>query len=264
MYQEGLRQYRGLAHLTWGPDGEMVVSITGRDLGGHLGAAGFSFPVSTVTKSEGGRVVDLWGRAEALFEPGSVYQTFVSYVEEVEATSPPGLPMKSPAFFFYPDDRVFQAGAKISMALPETDENQRIGLYRRNRHGDWSFVGRQSAEPRGAIEARVRSFSTFALLEDQIAPLIWRVRPSNGSQTQDRQPILSAKVRDMGSGIGREEDVAVILDGQTLISRYDPPVEAVLFRPKEPLALGEHLLEIVVRDRAGNESQAHSHFHIIP
>jgi hypothetical protein len=264
LYSEGLRQYRGLAPLMPGSDGMVVVSITGRDLEGHLGATAFSFPLSTITRSGGGRVADLGGRVEALFEPGSVYQAFVSYVEEVEATSPPGLPLKSPAFFFYPDDRVFQGRATISMLLPETEKNQRIGLYRLNQQGDWSFIGHHSGERHGAIEARVRSFSTFALLEDQVAPLIWRVRPEDGSPTKERCPVLSAKVRDVGSGIGREEDVVMILDGQILISQYDPPIEAVFFRSRESLALGQHLLEVVVRDRAGNESRAQSHFHIIP
>jgi hypothetical protein len=242
----------------------VVVSITGRDLGGRLGATAFSFPVSTITRGGGGRVADLGGRVEALFEPESVYETFVSYVEEVEVSSPPGLPMKSPAFFFYPDDRVFQKRATVSIDLPEAEESESIGLYRLNRRGDWSFVGRHGGESHGAIGARVRSFSTFALLEDQIAPVVWKVRPGDGSRTRERRPVLSAKVRDVGSGIGREEDVILILDGHTLISRYDPQVEAVLFRPRESLALGVHLLEVVARDRAGNESRAQSHFTIVP
>ena len=264
VYSEGLQQYRGLAPLVLGSDGMVVVSITGRDLAGQLGAAAFSFPVSTITRSGGGRVGDLGGRVEALFEPGSVYQSFASYAQEAEATSPPGLPMKSPVFFLYPDDCIFQRRATVWLILPEEEANERIGLYRLSRDGNWSFVGRISDQMEGAIGAQVRSFSTFALLEDQISPLVWRIRPRDGSRTQERRPVLSAKVRDVGSGIGREEDVIMILDGHTLISEYDPPVEAVLFRPRESLALGEHLLEVVVRDRAGNESRAQSHFTIVP
>lgn len=265
MFQEGSRQYRGLAPLVPGLDGDVVVSITGRDLGGSLGAAGFTFPVATITRDEGGKVGDIQEGIEALFQPGSVYQTFMGYVEEVKASSPPGLPMKSPAFFLYPNDCVFDGLATVFMAPSEGVEgNDRMGLYRLSRDGKWRYVGHISDGPAGAIGARVRAFSTFALLEDQIAPLIWRVRPKDGSQTRRRRPTLSAKVKDVGSGIGQEENVILVLDGQTLISQYDPPVEAVFHKPKEHLALGEHLLEILVRDRAGNQTRAQSRFTIIP
>jgi hypothetical protein len=71
-------------------------------------------------------------------------------------------------------------------------------------------------------------------------------------------------VRDSGSGIGSEKDVILMLDGKRLISRYDPPIEAVIYQPGEPLTLGEHLLEVIVRDRAGNQSHATSRFTVIP
>lgn len=265
VYQEEPCRYRGLAPLILGLDGDAVISITGRDLGGHLGAAGFSFPVCTVTRNGGGRVADSQGQVVALFQPGSVYESFVARAEQVKAGSVPGLPMKSRAFSLYPNDFVFREAASVFLKAPqEEEENHRIGLYRLTRHGKWSFVGRITGEGDGTIGARVRNFSTFALLEDQIPPVIWRLRPGEKSRTRQRRPVLSAKLRDMGSGIGREEDVLLRLDGQTLISRYDPPVEAVLARPERPLDLGEHLLEAVVCDRAGNESRAQSRFTVIP
>ncbi|MCK4273179.1 hypothetical protein KAX22_11020, partial [bacterium] len=104
VYQEELRRYRGLAYLIPGSDGEAVISITGRDLSGSLGAAGFSFSVATVTRSCGGQVGDLHRGIAAHFQPGSVYQTFMSHAEEVKASSSPGLLMKSRPFFLYPDD----------------------------------------------------------------------------------------------------------------------------------------------------------------
>jgi hypothetical protein len=265
VYQEELRRYRGLAYLIPGSDGEAVISITGRDLSGSLGAAGFSFSVATVTRSCGGRVGDLHRGIAAHFQPGSVYQTFMSHAEEVKASSSPGLLMKSRPFFLYPDDCIFEKQATVCIAAQKGErENDRIGVYRLSRGGKWRYVGRIAEGLDGAIGAKVKSFSTFALLEDQIDPAIWRVRPRNGSRTRHRRPVISAKVRDTGSGIGGEENVTLVLDGQTLISRYDPPVESISYRLQEPLDPGEHLLEVLVRDRAGNQARAQSRFTIIP
>jgi hypothetical protein len=121
-------------------------------------------------------------------------------------------------------------------------------------------VGRLLSDDGPAVGARVKSLGTFALLEDGIEPLIWRLRPRDGAAMVERRPVLSAKVRDTGSGIGSELDVILKLDGQRLISRYDPPVEAVVFQPREPLEPGQHVLEVEVVDRAGNRSQAVSRF----
>jgi hypothetical protein len=264
VHQEETGHFRGLLPLEPGLDGEAVVSITGRDLSGAVGAAGFTFPVHAVTRDRGGRVGDLQLGIEVLFEPGSIYQTFMGRVEVAAASSPPGLPMMSPAYSVYPDDCTFDAPARVNVALSEGQAtNERIGLYRRSGSGRWRYIGRLTDGPVGTVGARVRSFSTFALLEDRIDPLIWRLRPADGSQTRDRRPLISIRLRDTGSGIGTEENVNLRVDGQKVISRYDPQIETVFYSPNEDLAYGQHHFEISVRDRAGNESRAESVFTVV-
>jgi hypothetical protein len=265
VYQEGSQQYRGRAPLAFGRDGQAVVSVTARDLGGNLGAAACVFPVAGITRAQGGRLGNLADGVEAVFAAGDIYGDFVGRVELAHVGSGPGLPMRSSAFALFPDDCPFDQPVAVWIALESGQkDNERIGLYRYSSGGTWRYVDRLLRESGDGIGGRVRSFSTFALLEDNIEPSIWRVRPADGARISQRRPYLSANVKDVGSGIGAEEDVVMQLDGHRLISQYDPPFESVCCHPPQPLSPGEHLLEVSVRDRAGNVSRAVSRFTIVP
>jgi hypothetical protein len=262
---ESENRYRGCCSLMGGPDGAAVLTVAGRDLGGDLGVDALTLRIDTVTRGEGGRVGDGTSGIEAVFPPEAVYQAFAARVEEVGASAPPGLLMITPAYTCYPQDRVFDEPAMVWLpASSQEERNQRIGVYRLKDHDKWTYLGRQVREGGGALGARVKTFSTFALLEDRIDPLIWRVKPADGSRLSDRRPSLSAGVRDQGSGIGDEENVVLTLDGQRVISEWDPPVETVRYRPSHPLSPGEHLFEVEIIDRAGNRSRASSRFTILP
>ncbi len=259
------QRYRGRCSLMGGPDGEVVLTVAGRDLSGNLGVDALTLRIDTVNRGEGGRVGDLSSGIEAVFPPGAVYQAFAARIEETRAIAPPGMNMIGPAYTLYPQDRVFDEPATVWMPVPPREEtNGRIGLYRWRGQDNWSYLGRLVREEGSALGARVKTFSTFALLEDRIDPLIWRIKPADGSRLSERRPILSAGIRDQGSGIGREENVVLKLDGRQVIAEWDPPIETVHYRPSQPLSPGEHLFEATVTDRAGNRSNAVSRFIILP
>ena len=52
------------------------------------------------------------------------------------------------------------------------------------------------------------------------------------------------------------------LDGEIVISEYDPEAETLTYRPEANLASGPHRLVVRLRDRAGNETTAESEFTI--
>jgi len=259
------QRYRGRCSLMGGPDGEAVLTVAGRDLSGNLGVDALTLRIANVNRGEGGRVGDLSSGIEVVFPPEAVYQAFAARIEEAQAHAPPGMDMVSPAYTVYPQDRIFDEPATVWLPVPPREEmNLRIGLYRWRGHDSWSYLGRLVREESAALGARVKTFSTFALIEDRIDPLIWRVKPANGSRLSDRRPTLSAGVRDQGSGIGKEQNVVLKLDGRQVIAEWDPPVETVRYRPSQPLSPGEHLFEVAVTDRAGNRSNVVSRFSILP
>ena len=99
-------------------------------------------------------------------------------------------------------------------------------------------------------------------MADETPPTVKIANPRSGSVSEGRRPLLSARVRDGGSGIGREEDVIMELNGQRLISVYDPKSNRVDFQVEEDLEPGEYRLDVTVRDQCGNEARASSSFRI--
>ena len=88
---------------------------------------------------------------------------------------------------------------------------------------------------------------------DETPPEVSGVQPAQGSSVA--APRFSARILDGGSGIGRERDVVLELDGVRLVSEYDPEAARVIAEPDGPLAAGPHKLVITVRDRAANETR---------
>ena len=215
----------------------------------------------TVTREAGGVIRSDDGMAEARFEPGRVYTPLFARAEPVRAEARPDLPLVGNAYRFTPDDVPFDGKASLTLRVPPGfDRPRRLGLYRRTDSGPWRFVDNRVDAEAGAVSGEVGAFSTFGLLLDETPPVIADLNPVDGSKGVDRQPLLSAVIRDAGSGIWREEDIALTLDGKRLMAVYDPDGELVAARPRKPLRPGKHRLEVTVRDICGNEARASSAF----
>jgi hypothetical protein len=151
-----------------------------------------------------------------------------------------------------PADAAFDERVRISMRVGEP--TGRVGVYADDGQGRWVLLGAEVDED-GRLSAGIRAFGRFALMRDSLPPTISRLHPESGSVVE-ADVTFSAGVADAGSGIGREEDVVFELDGNRLISEYDPEAERVTASADESLAAGAHHLVLTLRDAAGNESVA--------
>ena len=109
----------------------------------------------------------------------------------------------------------------------------------------------------------MRTLGRFALLADVVAPRVELLQPKKNAKLKDRRPLLRARVEDLQSGIGREEDISLELDGQLLIVEYDPEAEEIRAQPTDALAVGQHEWTVRVRDMGGNERVRKSAFRVV-
>ena len=135
-------------------------------------------------------------------------------------------------------------------------------MYADGGDGKWIFLGNELDAVGWQVSAQVRQLGRFALLADERPPTVKIASPRSGTVSDGPRPLLTARVLDGGSGIGREEDVIMALNGQRLISVYDPEANRVEFQVEEDLEPGEYRLDVTARDRCGNETSTSSSFQV--
>ena len=167
--------------------------------------------------------------------------------------APPGklpqtpVPMVSQAYRLAPEDMPVDEPVRLELPLPKgVDKPERLGIYRGTRSG-WSYQTTERIGDRLAIKAR--AFGTFAVLEDDQPPTITELRIGSKKSGITRRSWISAKVKDVGSGLG---DITVTCGGQWLLMEYDPDTGQIEWLRDENLPAGKQTLVLRVSDRAGN------------
>jgi hypothetical protein len=213
-----------------------------------------------VTRKDGGEMVSDDGSVRVRFEKNGVYQTLFGRV--VADSAEVDERMVGPAFRVMPEDVAFER-AELAFVYPvDHPDVGKLGIYGWNDKQGWVFVDMGRDSVLGAVTGEVKHFGLFAMLIDNVPPEITEVVPKDGAAVVERQPKVFATVRDVSSGIWREEDIAMRIDGQALIVEYDPEEDLIFAIPRKPLSSGKHQLEVMVRDICGNESRSRSAFQV--
>jgi len=203
------------------------------------------------------------GEVQLSFDEGSLYEAFYPQAEGVADPKPSGLVATGIDYDIGPGTTSFDRPILISLRKPANLDAEKLAVYVESAKGKWVFAGNErDAENDDYIGARSRQLGRFGLLLDDTPPGIYSLRPKSGSTVESRRPLLSAAIADSGSGISREDQVALFLDGRQLISIYDPDANLVTFEPLEDLSAGEHELVVIVRDNCTNETRKQSVFRI--
>lgn len=102
----------------------------------------------------------------------------------------------------------------------------------------------------GWVETKVKSFGTYEVILDTIAPTILPLNFNDGSNVSSKTSI-SWKIGDNLSGI---EDYDVYVDGEWKLANYNPyRAQLVLnFDKYNKIAKGEHEIKVVVKDERNN------------
>jgi hypothetical protein len=187
---------------------------------------------------------------------GSVFEILYPQALAITVEASEGLEAAGRGCEIGPADVAFDERARISMGF--SGEADGLGVYADDGQGRWVFIGADLDGP-NRLSAGVRAFGRFALLRDAMSPTILALEPESGSVV-NADIAFSADIADAGSGIKREEDIVLELDGLRLISEYDPDTGQVMATADELLAAGAHHLVLTLRDAAGNESVLRSDF----
>lgn len=95
----------------------------------------------------------------------------------------------------------------------------------------------------------VRSYSVTG--PDSSKPAVGNLQPPDGSSISYNTPLISADLRDQGTGINASS-VRVLVDGIDVTDKSTAIATRVWYTPKEPLSSGSHRSTVFAADNAGN------------
>ncbi|MBN1324197.1 MAG: right-handed parallel beta-helix repeat-containing protein [Methanotrichaceae archaeon] len=102
---------------------------------------------------------------------------------------------------------------------------------------------------------------TFQISGDLTPPSIEDLQPPDGSTLVYERPLVSASLADAGSGVD-PDSVRLMLDGVDVTGNSTVLSTKVWYTPTEPLANGNHDLEVALEDNSGNRNSSTWSFQI--
>jgi hypothetical protein len=108
---------------------------------------------------------------------------------------------------------------------------------------------------------RTSSLGKFVIAADTIPPEVSIIKPING-QTYKRSPEIQIEIKDLLSGIGDEEDISLIMDGNYVLPEWDPEEDLLTGILANDLSVGNHVLTVSIGDRSGNTTRKAVYFKI--
>jgi hypothetical protein len=103
----------------------------------------------------------------------------------------------------------------------------------------------------------------FAFLTDSKPPTISGVFPANGVTIRNARPLITCKVSDNLSGISRESQLGMFIDGKWAPADYDITTGIFSYQVNQPLKVGEHEATIKIIDNQGNVASVTTKFKIL-
>ena len=251
--QVGGWSYRAVVPLPGPEVHPVLVSVTAGGAGGNRSRQDLALSGQRMHPGARATLSYLDDHVRLQASAGSAYQPLAPQARRFTPKASKGLRATALGCQLGPADAAFDEPVHLWLRVPAGVPVEKAGVYSGSGRGRWGFRGSDRQEGGRYLAAKVRALGHFAVMIDETPPEVSGLRPTEGASVT--APRFSARVLDQGSGIGREKDVVLELDGKRLISEYDPEVARVTAVPDAPLAAGPHAFVVTVRDRAGNETR---------
>ena len=105
-----------------------------------------------------------------------------------------------------------------------------------------------------SMTAQIIYPSIYAILQDNIYPVISDLSPEAGRTVSASHATLSAIIKDVGKGVD-ESTIRMTLDGKSVDGEYDPDRYKFTYQLTKNLSSGKHALTVQASDKAGNPAK---------
>jgi len=133
---------------------------------------------------------------------------------------------------------------------------QRLGVYRWDRSTEkWKPLASHMDAPAKTVEAKISYFDLYALILDNVPPVITPIFPKRKTVTSDPTPVFTAGILDAGSDVD-DERVTFYIDGKAYAAEYDPDRNTATLKITDSIRKGYHKFSVKAYDFAGNQSRS--------
>ncbi|MBD3290713.1 peptidoglycan DD-metalloendopeptidase family protein [candidate division KSB1 bacterium] len=263
LIQEKYNSYYGIHKLIPGRDGALDIEVQARDLAGKEVLFWDQFDIATVTPSSGGSLVSEDKKCRVSFGANRVYRNLFLRIDETDTPDTNKYDVIGLAYNIEPQDVPLKRSALVSLKYPADDPlPEKLGVYGSSNKRYWGFQGNRLNENTKQISARISGLRFVTILRDTIPPEIVIYSPKQNARYRSRKPLIRAYVRDRLAGIRNERSIIIRVDGQKVISEYDPEKRIVKYVPDEPLATGWHRVTVWAKDNSDNDALEERRFYV--
>lgn len=256
-------EWFGVYQLLPGKDGIMSIEANAMDLTQRELSYSEQIDIRTVTPERGGAIRSSDGICRLVLGPGAVYNNLFLRIEDWRAPLDSAYEIITPSYQLFPQDVPLQKSGVVIMKYPVDDSSpEKLGVYQIEQNKP-KFRGNKLDRVQATISGTLSNLGIVTIIRDTVPPYVEIMQPPNGSQLQDRMPKLVARVYDALSGIANERSIVMRLDGELVISEYDPDENTVKYEPDEPLRFGEYTISVRAEDNSGNERLVTHRFFIL-
>jgi len=257
LMHRGSNLFSGTYDLTPGQNGDLTLKVAAITQAGKQLEQTWQFPVNPIFAKRGG-TVRYGSKASMSFPPGALYKDiFANIFPTTSYEETAGLPIIGEVYDFRPAGCPLEKKGAIRIQYPANIKNPRkLGLFWwDNIKKRWYFMDDQNEPKKRNLTAKIIYPSIYAILRDNVNPVISDLVPESGGTVSTAHSTLSAIIKDVGKGIN-ETSIVMKLDGKRVDGEYDPDRYKFTYTLTRKLKPGKHTLNVQAADKAGNPAKA--------
>ncbi len=210
-----------------------------------------------ISNKDGGTLVSKDGNFIAKFDNRSLY---IDYFGDVKLSDDAKYfsgndEILTPVYNISPTYQPMKEVVKVLVRYPKSDlSNDKLGIYYYDSKKGWVYLNSDHDSSMHVMSTEVLSLESFAVLGDNVPPTIKNVMPPNNSIVNSSGLEISAKIKDLLSGIQDENAITIELDGEPKIFEWHPASNTATFKTYQRLKKGKHSFRISAVDNAKNST----------
>ncbi len=194
---------------------------------------------------------------ELVLQPDTLYRNSFIWSTSIPAYTAKYLYLVGPMVDLGPRGLPLKKSAVLRFSFPAKTLNpERLSIYRWNRFGQrWDSLPSKVSVSDQRIETQISYLDLYAVLYDNVAPVIKQIFPRKNSTTRNDTPKLAAEIRDSGMDVN-DDKIVFYVDGVPYQADYDPDRNLATVKIEKPLKKGNHSFHVAGEDWGGNKTES--------